>query len=460
MFLRWPSHVAKETSIFCLAMLWLLLVSHPQAISAMSCFSEMNFGWCEYNRQNPAEPPNCPNYTFSVAAFQRKLDSHYIGGLRPPLTEAFFLIRMPEQYRNNLIGMDCPTPLVFANFLVAELNMISPPWGDPEEGWRNFDEAIALAKAASPFQQHLMVAVPSAWPFKKAMDQVRVAQELSAAAFQRVNEGFQYRIHMVVAHCREDLGWLATKLKGVPRTTRLFIYEKCGQTTLVDSLPGAEKFEAITVVAKPDKGRARGDECSAYLAHIVSQYDLLADFTIFLQSDPQDHLHFDFFDLVLRSLAATTYAVPYLPLNGPRHVRTLTPCLSAVHEELFGTNLTDIIGPYCCAQFIVARDAIVRHPREFYVKMMELVDGTRNVDLCGVEGTKRSTQCYGYEFLWHIVFGEPPDPPSREDDARLPVAFRLKHGREHVRLNWAGMPLARDIPIKIVPDEEEGNPLE
>ena len=27
----------------------------------------------------------------------------------------------------------------------------------------------------------------------------------------------------------------------------------------------------------------------------------MADFTIFLQSDPMDHLHFDFLDLVLRS---------------------------------------------------------------------------------------------------------------------------------------------------------------
>ena len=35
--------------------------------------------------------------------------------------------------------------------------------------------------------------------------------------------------------------------------------------------------------------------------------------------------------------------------------------------------------------------------------MLSLVDGSRDVDLCGVEGTKRSTQCYGFEFLWHVV---------------------------------------------------------
>ena len=57
-----------------------------------------------------------------------------------------------------------------------------------------------------------------------------------------------------------------------------------------------------------------------------------------------DHLHMDFLDLVLRSIAAGTYDVGFLPLNGPRHVRTLTPCLQAVHEEIFGENLTALVG--------------------------------------------------------------------------------------------------------------------
>lgn len=428
-------------------------------VAAMSCFSEMNFGWCEFNRINPEEPPNCPNYTFSIASFQRKLDAHYLSGGRPPLMEAFFLNRLMNDYRAMLVEQDCPTPLVFAHFLVGELALIAPPWGDEGEGWREIERAVEMAKLASPFQQHLMVAVPSAWPFRKAMDQARRAQTLHAEAAERVQLGFRFQVDFVVAHCREDLDWLERKLGQVPVGTRLFIYEKCGRTTQSTSLPGASKFAQVVVTPKTDLGSTRGDECSAYLAHIVGRYDSLADFTIFLQSDPHEHLHFDFLDLVLRSMAATTYSMPFLPLNGPKHVRTLTPCLSAVHEELFGTNLTEILGPYCCAQFAVARETIRRHDRSFYENMLSLVDGTRNVDLCGVEGTKRSTQCYGYEFLWHVVFNEAVDPPSREDDPRLPVAFRLKHGREHVRMNWAGVPLARDIPIKVVPDEEQGNPL-
>ena len=36
---------------------------------------------------------------------------------------------------------------------------------------------------------------------------------------------------------------------------------------------------------------------------------------------------------------------------------------------------------------------------------------------------------------------------------------RLPHGQEHTRRNWVGMPLARDIPLKMFPDQEHGNPM-
>mmetsp|Transcript_63215 Transcript_63215/g.175300 ORF Transcript_63215/g.175300 Transcript_63215/m.175300 type:complete len:459 (-) Transcript_63215:71-1447(-) len=437
-----------------------ILCCYPPQFPAMSCFSEMNFGWCEYSQVNPEDPPSCPNYTFSIADFQRKLDAHYnLGTAPPPLTEAFFLVRLHADYKANLVDMDCPTPLIFAHFLVSELLLIAPPWENAGEGWRQYDEALQLAKAASPFQQHLMVALPPAWPFKRAMAQVQRAQAAAQDAQDRVEGGFRLRVDFVVAHCREPLEWLSRRLGIVPQDSALYVYEKCGQTSRIEELNSADKFASARVLPRPDKGLARGDECSAYLTHIVDRYGQLGDFTVFLQSDPQDHLHFDFLDLVLRSISATTYSVPYLPLNGPRHVRTLTPCLQAVHEEILGTNLTELVGPYCCAQFVVSRGAIQHRTRRFYSRMLGLVDGSRNIDLCGVIGTKRSTQCYGYEFLWHVVFGEAVDPPNREEDPRLPVALRLKHGREHTRLNWVGMPLARDIPLKIVPDYEYGNPL-
>ncbi|CAK8986081.1 unnamed protein product [Durusdinium trenchii] len=463
-----------------------------------------------HGESNGPAPDN--DYVFSIAGFQRKLDSHYVEGKRPPLLEAFFVHRLHEDYKQSLIEADCPNPLILAGLLVSEVYLLAPPWTDidrafnlvrgagiitaqvandfamaiSEEGRRLYGEAMQLAREASPFQQHLMAAKPPAWPLHIAIKRIQAAEdavgdavgqamdvfgrwsscstEIEGLTFHTACTGLDVvgRVDFVVAHCREDLAWLSKRLTRVPPGARLLVYEKCGQAIapeeLAQKLP-AGHFQAIHQIERADIGAARGDECSAYLTHILGHYDRLADQTIFLQSDPMDHLHFEFLDLVLRSIAAGTYNTSFLPLNGPRHVRTLTPCLQAVHEEIFQANLTELLGPYCCAQFAVSRETIRRHDKDFYLRMLGLVDGSKNVDLCGMEGTKRSTQCYGFEFLWHVVFGQVPEPASREDDPQLPVHLRLKHGKEHTRRNWVGMPLARDIPLKMFPDQEHGNPM-
>eukprot|EP00439_Symbiodinium_sp_Y106_P025128 s3726_g3.t1 len=109
-------------------------------------------------------------------------------------------------------------------------------------------------------------------------------------------------------------------------------------------------------------------------------------------------------------------AVPFLSLNGARHVRTYTPCLNAVHEAIFGENMRDAVGPYCCAQFVVQDKQIRERPLEFYQRMLRLVDGTMAHDLCYPGKVKRSTHCYGMEFTWHLVFGEDYDPPLRQEN--------------------------------------------
>eukprot|EP00439_Symbiodinium_sp_Y106_P057851 s275_g8.t1 len=313
-----------------------------------------------------------------------KLDTHYNSRGRPPLLEAFFLMRLHQDlfdaasmtrcrgvslqdYKQGLVDADCPNPLILALLLVSEVQLQAPPWYDldrafallrnpgddvmydfaqaiSEEGRSLHDVGLRLAKEASPFQQHLMASAPAAWPLRKALKRVQAAQDRLSDAVPLIAQAV--------------LGGHAPSA-----CSRLFLYEKCGAWTDPSSF-AAGPFQAVRVIARPDIGAARGDECSAYLTHILANYQKLADFIVFLQSDPMDHLHMDFLDLVLRSIAAGTYDVGFLPLNGPRHVRTLTPCLQAVHEEIFGENLTALVGPYCCAQFAVSRETVQQRSLE------------------------------------------------------------------------------------------------
>lgn len=159
-------------------------------------------------------------------------------------------------------------------------------------------------------------------------------------------------------------------------------------------------------------------------------------------------MHASFLQTILRSMVFQTYDQGFLHLNGPRHVRTITPCIQSIAEVIFGHKLDGTVGPYCCAQFVVGRDKIQTRDKFFYERMLMLVNGTLNYDLCTTSRVARSTHCYGMEFLWHVVWGEALDPPLRQDDRQLPTAFRLKYGVEHDKNDWNDVVLSPNVPKK------------
>merc|ERR1711871_1664856 len=193
--------------------------------------------------------------------------------------------------------------------------------------------ALEFFRGATPVQQEL---IPKTWPYNEALVQYeKTADKLASLRLKP-----QPSVDFVVAHCRESLVWLNSEMGFVPPESSLYVYEKCGLETDLRPYLGHNRFKSVYTVPRPDFGGTRGDECSAYLTHITTRFDELADYTVFLQSDPHEHLHFDFVDVALRSIAARTYDVPFLHLNGARHVRTLTPCLQAVHQAVFGLELS------------------------------------------------------------------------------------------------------------------------
>jgi len=396
---------------------------------AFTCYPEYQFSWCD----NTTEASCIHTYAFSVGHFQRKLVGYYRYNQRPPLMEAFFLTRLPKPYQLQFLDSGCGAPLIMAYLLVAEAKL-------PVE-----DDAPHFSAAAMNMVENLPDTV-------KPIDRTANATEEAQRTFPMLLSGGRgVSLEFVVVHCREPLDWIETDLLPMaPVGSALSLYEKCGEPP---ELPAAlrSRFGAISVRDCHDPvGGPRGDECLGYLAHIVSRYAELATFTVFLQADPQEHLHFAFLRIVMKMIERGTYAVPHLPLNGARHVRTISPCLSAVHEAMFGVPMREPVGPYCCAQFIVQDARIRERPLSFYQNMIRLVDGTVPYDLCAPGRVTRSTHCYGMEFTWHLVFGEDYEQPLRQDDARLPTALRQKFGDEFARRQWNDVVLAPNTPKKIV----------
>eukprot|EP00929_Paragymnodinium_shiwhaense_P046032 TRINITY_DN23466_c0_g1_i1.p1 TRINITY_DN23466_c0_g1~~TRINITY_DN23466_c0_g1_i1.p1 ORF type:complete len:442 (-),score=69.22 TRINITY_DN23466_c0_g1_i1:104-1429(-) len=413
---------------------------------AFTCYPEYQFSWCD----NSTEASCIHDYAFSVGNFQRKLGDYYLENKRPPLTEAYFLTRLPKPFQMQFPESGCAAPLIMAYLLVAESKL---PVDDEAQTYAGVAQSLIdqLPDLVRPILQE-----SKAWPFKEAIARFERTAADSEEARQKfpallAGPGQQLTLEFVIVHCREDLEWMESMLLPIaPAGSNIAMYEKCGETpALPESL--RTKFARIDIRPCSDPvGKPRGDECLGYLAHLVNRYDELATFTVFMQADPHDHMHFPFLKTVLKMVERGTYAVPYLPLNGARHVKTTTPCMNAIHKAIFGEEMLEPVGPYCCAQFVVWNARVRDRPVAFYKNMLELVDGTVEQDLCAPGRVTRSTHCYGMEFTWHLVFGEPYETPLRQDDIRLPTPLRAKFGDEHMKKHWNDVVLNPNTPKKIV----------
>ena len=128
-----------------------------------------------------------------------------------------------------------------------------------------------------------------------------------------------------------------------------------------------------------------GREGHTYYKHIYDNYDNLADYTIFLQGNPFDHspniisnlnkyinntdLSIDFEFLSERVLDCN--------LSGCRHHHGLP--LINVYEKIFGERKTHMEFKFGAgAQFIVSKKKILQRPKEFYLKIVEMLENEKN----------------------------------------------------------------------------------
>ncbi|MDD5263040.1 MAG: DUF3431 domain-containing protein [Methylacidiphilales bacterium] len=172
-------------------------------------------------------------------------------------------------------------------------------------------------------------------------------------------------IDLVVARYAEDVSWMGN----IPAAVRVHLYNK-GKT-----LPGG--------IDLPNAGR----EAHTYLHHIVTQYEHLADLTVFCQGKPFDHAHD--FHRVLRDLNSGARAVEnflwlgfLIDTDDKNGRRLFVPwsknpgrCelpMEEFYTALFGQECPEGFRFYAGAQFAVTSACIRGRPRSFYERVLEL----------------------------------------------------------------------------------------
>jgi len=130
-----------------------------------------------------------------------------------------------------------------------------------------------------------------------------------------------------------------------------------------------------------------GREGHTYFTYIYDNYDNLDEHTIFLQGNPFDHspniinnigkyknkknIHFAFLSETIINCN----------LSGCKWDMSLP--LIDIYEKIFGERKTNLQFQFGAgAQFIVSREAILSRSKEFYLKLIKMLDH----DICPLEG--------------------------------------------------------------------------
>ena len=128
-----------------------------------------------------------------------------------------------------------------------------------------------------------------------------------------------------------------------------------------------------------------GREGHTYYKHIYDNYENLSDYTIFLQGNPFDHsrdlisnlnkyvnnaeLNIDFEFLSTRILNSDLAGCPFhrgLPL-------------AKTYAKLFNEKKENMVLNFGAgAQFIVSKEKILKRPKDFYLKIIEMLGKSRN----------------------------------------------------------------------------------
>lgn len=206
-------------------------------------------------------------------------------------------------------------------------------------------------------------------------------------------------LELVVARYREDLNWL----RKVPRWFKIVVYNKGTQR------PALPYRRDLACHPLANVGR----EAHTYLWHLYTNYESLADITVFAQGKPFDHV--PDFHKIMRALARNEREVNGFDWLGfivdeddATGARLFQPWgknldgaalpLESYWQSLWGEPAPASVTFYPSAHFAVTAATIRSRPRAFYQRALDI-----SADL--------SLAAHCFERTWDRVFGVDGIPP-------------------------------------------------
>lgn len=121
-----------------------------------------------------------------------------------------------------------------------------------------------------------------------------------------------------------------------------------------------------------------GREAETYMYYILENYDNLADYTIFLQGNPFDHMsniNPDTFQTRIEELVS--HNPPTLPLFTETHMESPDEYIGLeikkYYKFIFGEDVGSKLGFAAGAQYIVPKRSILYHCKSFYERLHSML---------------------------------------------------------------------------------------
>jgi len=214
---------------------------------------------------------------------------------------------------------------------------------------------------------------------------------------------------IVTSHFTEDLEWL--KQSKYP----LVVCSKVGAH--IPAIPADPKCIIPNI----------GNEASSYLKFIITYYDNLPEHIAFIHGHETSwHQSVD----ILKAIDGALYKTyNYISLNGiflkRKNNTEFHELIQKIYKQYFESTIgvsypKNSVQHDACAQFIVSRNTIKKYSKEIYSNWFNLII---DVELAKINGDQfckticTSSFIWGliFEFIWHIIFGEPARLEHFED---------------------------------------------
>jgi hypothetical protein len=218
------------------------------------------------------------------------------------------------------------------------------------------------------------------------------------SSVERLTDGVVPDLVIVSSHYNEDLEWLKSQ-HSIP-------FVVCSKTLPSPQCDGYH--------VKVNKGR----EASSYLKYIIDNWDALPQYVAFVHGH-KTAWHQAYDDLLEVIKCAKYKEHDFISLNhkyfDDRRFDEKHPLFEFWKEHFepyFKRPMPAYVLHDCCAQFIVAKSRIKANPLEAYKHWYKAATEAEDDHQVG----------YWFEYVWHVIFGEPDVVPERENRDRFDQA--------------------------------------